>query len=417
MVGLDFNSNPSQYRTWIVSNSPDFDGYFCPLQSGSNALQDISAYLCPTDGYDFNLPLGDQWEPYPIELLNTFAIRKTLPSLISDSSLLVSDGYIYLFGSNLSNKIYQATTNNPQNWIDTGAILPQALYGSSLAVVGNTIYLFGGKNSSAIANIFTASLSNPLHWVQASQTLPIPLAHSSLGMYNGSLYLFGGLTTGGASNNILTASSASPLNWSNTGAHLPQAIYGSSLAQIDGYWQMMGGQTSPNNPSVQISVAPITNPTSWKLDGYLPYQSSFSQFFSIGADGYLIGTMEGSAPTGFTTILQCNFNTPNVFVDTGQVIKGVISHSQLAVIQDRMWLFGGNSLSAIFACNQQVKYSMFNTLDAFNFPTIQTYSQITRVLLPAINNASNPFQALSIPYWITDYNLMGPPIPPVVPAS
>jgi hypothetical protein len=411
MLARDINSNPTQYRTWVVPNTPDFTGqFYTGYKSGANAFVDVVAYAINDDSViaDFDLPTPSMWNPVPGDYTKDYPIQKNLPFPIEDSQLAIIDGYGYMFGGKVTNKIFKAELNNPADWFDTGAVLPTPLYGSSFAVVDGYMYLFGGHDgydgydgySSFGSSIFSAPVSNPLNWTDTGATLPIKLAYSSLGMYDGYLYLFGGQqgSGGGATNVILTASASNPLVWTNTGQTIPSPVYGSVLAQVDGYWMLYGGLLNPNTPTQQIWDAPVTSPTSWMLDGYLPYPTAHGQFITMGNDGYLIAPVVGAAPTGFTPILQCHLGQPSMFMDTQQVVRGVISHSQVAIIYDRVWFFGGSGSTSMFACNQILKYPL-------NSPVVQAYGQITRVLLPATDNLDNPYQALCFPYWKTDYVL------------
>jgi hypothetical protein len=419
MVARDDNSIPTQYRTWVVPNAPDFTGaQYTGLKSGPAPFVGVKAYAIEDNTViaNFNLPQPSMWNPGPPEIIKSFPIQKLLPFPLEDSALAIisdgyssvdgyghpdgySDGYVYMFGGKLTSKIYRAPLNNPASWSDTGATLPAPLYGASLAIVGSNIYLFGGNNANGpTKSIFSAPLSNPLSWTNNGNLLPMNLGYSSLGMANGSLYLFGGLTNTGASNAILTASTSNPLSWTNTGSTLPIAIYGSSIAQVDGYWWMYGGMTSPSTPTDYIQQSMVSSPTTWALNGYLPYETAFGQFLTVGTDGYLIGPMVGSMGNGFTSIIQCPLSRPNAFFDTNQVVYGVVSHSQLAIIYDRVWLFGGSGEIGMFACNQELKYNWYD-------PVVQNYGQITRVVLSSTNNVVNPFFALCFPYWLTDYLL------------
>jgi hypothetical protein len=322
-----------------------------------------------------------------------------LPYPVEDSCLAIIDGYAYMFGGKITNQIFMASLNNPADWFDSGATLPSNLYGSSLAIVDGYIYLFGGNNGTGTTNtIFVAQVSNPLSWTNTGATLPISLQYSSLGMYQGALYLFGGQGTNNATNVVLTASANSPTSWSIASYTLPTPVYGSTFAQIDGYWMLFGGLISLDTPTNVISRAPVANPSLWSFDGYLPYPSAFGQFLPMGGDGYLVGPVVGALPTGFTPILQCKLASPSTFVDTYLTVRGSISHSQQAIIYDRFWLFGGSGETAVFACNQQLKYNISNA-------TAQVYAQVTRVLLPMTDNLNNPMQALGIPIWRSDYAL------------
>ena len=420
MVARDVNSNPTQYRTWIVANNPDLGAkFYYGYKSGNNPFVDVSAYAIndPAVIADFDLPLPTNWNPIPAQLIKDYPIYKVLPATCEDSQLAVIDGYAYMFGGNITSHIYRASLANPADWIDTGATLPSVLYGAALAIVDGYIYLFGGNNGqmdtpsfAAVNTIYSAPVSNPLDWSDTGSTLPRKLQYSHLGMYDGNLYLFGGHEIGASSTVILTASASDPTLWTVAGGSLPLPLYGSCLAQIDGYWMLFGGNITPDTPSAAIFSAPVTSPTTWSFDGYLPYQTSFSQFVTMGNDGYIIGPMNGQTPfTGFTPIIQCHLSDPSVWFDTNQYVRGQISHSNLAIIYDRIWLFGGSGETAIFACNQDLKYP-------FYVPTVQAYGQITRVLFPGTDNLDNPYQALCFPYWKTDYSMSPPPTPPPVPA-
>ena len=419
MLARDINSNPTQYRTWIVADNPDFGAeFYSGYKSGPNQFVDVTAYTI-NDGYviaDFNLPLGSQWSPVPSEFVADFPIRKVLPEPIEDSQLAIIDGYAYMFGGKVTDKIYYAHLNNPADWFDTGARLPTPLYAASMAIVDGYIYLFGGNSGNetemgtgAVDTIFSAPVSNPLHWTNHGSLLPRKLHYSNLGMVNGNLYLFGGREINNASNVIFHAPTSNPLAWTDTGLRLPVATYGSIFTQLDGYWFMYGGLLFPDTPTNVIWRSPITNPAGGTFDGYLPYATAHGQFVTMGSDGYLIGPMVGS-PSNFTPILQCYLSNPAGFFDTRQVVRGVISHSQLAIIYDRIWLFGGSGETAVFACNQKLKYDYYNHI-------VQNYAHTTRVAFPASDNLNNPWLVLGIPYWQTDYSMSLPPAAPSVPPA
>jgi hypothetical protein len=407
MVARDINSNPTQYRTWVVPNTPDFDGYYYTgYKSGENDFVDVSTYAI-TDGYavvDFNLPIPTSWFAIDNRLNVSYPIRKVLPEQLSSSKLAVIDGYVYIFGGETTDKIYRAPLNNPADWVDTGAVLPSILYAASLAIVNNHIYLFGGNNSNeselglgALDTIYSAPVSNPLSWTNHGSLLPRRLQYSNLGMSDGYLYLFGGIEINHSSDVIFRAPTSNPLAWTDTGARLPVPIYGSMLAQINGNWMMFGGLLFPDTPVNTIYSAPVSNPTAWQITGVLPYPTAQGQFVATGNDGYIIAPMVSPVPsTTYTPIIRCKLSNPNSWVYTQQVVPGSISYSQLAIIYDRIWLFGGTGLTAIFTCNQKLKYDL-SSLRVIN------YGNTTRTVLPATNNLNNPYQALSIPYWITDY--------------
>lgn len=406
MLARDVNTIPTQYRTWVVPNAPDLEAnqYEGP-KGGPNPLVDVSTYAIVDNNViaDFNLPLPAKWQSIPNTPFDFYG-RTILPDPVSDSSLAVIDGYVYLFGGKVSNKIYRARIQNPGEWVDTGATLPTVLYNSSLAIVNETIYLFGGNTGNefdlgqgAVDTIFSASVSDPLTWTNHGSLLPRKLHSSCLGMANGELFLFGGQELNTATDLIFSASTSDPLSWSIVGA-LPKPMYGSTIIQLNGFWYLLGGQDFPDSIFNEIYRAPVMTPTFWQADGYLPYPSSYGHFLPMGNDGYYYGLSPGATPTGFTTIVQVSLNNITQWINTLQVIPAVISHSQAAIVYDRFWFFGGSGLSAIFTCDQVLKYP-------YTHPTVVAYGTNTRTIFQQTDNLNQPFEALGIPYWLTDYKM------------
>ena len=398
MVGMDFNSSPTQYRTWVVNDTPDFDGYYyAGLKSGPEPLLDVVAYSI-ADGYavvDFNLPNPLSW--------NTS--YRVLPKAVYNSQLAIVDGYAYLFGGSLdgygndgygtTNKIFRTDLNVPADWADTGATLPNSVCLSQLAVVDGYMYMFGGLNKDvAIDNIFSAPLTNPLSWTDHGHLLPRNLHSSSLCIADGYLYLYGGYEVNYASEVIFKASVTNPLAWVDTGASLPTKLYGSQLGIVDGYIYLFGGLLAADSPTSNIYRAARTSATSWSVVGAMPMASCYSQFFTVASKGYLIGP---TFPTGtLTRILSCNLSTPLLWSDTLKTIPGQVAQSQIGIIGDRLFLFGGNGSSVIFADNSIVKYTPTD-------PVAVSYGSITRTQYNATANPLDLFKLLGFPYWKTNY--------------
>jgi hypothetical protein len=399
MVGRDVNSIPKQYRTWVV-NTPDFTGASYPdgyLKSGTNDLVDIVAYYIKDDGYvvDFNLPTPKIW--------NT--TKKVLPDgyQICDAQLAVVDGYVYLFGGVGSKKICRASLNNPATWTDTGALLPSTLYGSQLAIVDGYIYLFGGNDSHSTSNnyaackkIYRAHTNDPLTWIDTGASLPGELQNSQLFMGDGYLHLFGGIDGYAASNAIYIASISAPTVWTNTGLTLPDELYGSQIGLIDGYAYLFGGFNSLHATSSNIYKAQASNLTSWSLVGSLPVPMTGAQFFTIDGYGYLIGAAN-SGIASYTNIFRCDLTAPSSWVSLPNTVPGTLYQSQVAIIADRVFMFGGNGQAAIFACDQDIQYSFTNA-------TAVSYGLKTRTTFKAIDNVHQPFLTLGFPYWKTSYS-------------
>ncbi len=236
--------------------------------------------------------------------------------------------------------------------------------GSQLAIVNDVIYLFGGTTdatlSSATDTIFSAPASNPLNWTNNGHLLPRKLHHSQVAVIGNNLYLFGGNEVNSASNVILTAPLSNPLSWTNTGSTLPDALYGSQLAILDGYVFLFGGLLDPITSTPNIYSATLSHPLVWSVSGLLPLPISYGQFATIGAQGYLFTPT--NAATSFTRIFRCNLTNPNAWVDTQSTLNSSVSQSHLAIVYDRIFLFGGNGTTVIMANNSVLKYNLDNII-------------------------------------------------------
>ena len=397
MLGRDINSSPTQYRTWVVNDQPDFTGsLYQGLKSGPDPLAEISAFelVDPSVLGNFNLPNPVFW----------YTTRKVLPSAVYNSQLGIIDGYAYLFGGQGDASIYQASTNNPTDWINTGATLPTPLASSQLAILDydgydgyqdGYLYLFGGSNGGPSSTIYSAPISNPLQWTNKGNLLPFGLAHSQIAIIGSYLYLFGGNTSTGPTAHILKASIANPLVWTDTGVTLPAPLYSSQVAIIGGNIYLFGGLTGPNSPSFYIMTASVNNPLVWSYVQYaLPYAMWNAQFVAIGDQGYLIGpTTSGSQ---FTKIFRCNLSNPQLWYDSGKTVPGIVTQSQLGIIYDRIWLFGGCGSSIIFTCDPLLK-SLPGAAEQ------RAYGNVTRTQYDSVSSELDLFGVLGFPNWKTDY--------------
>lgn len=396
MLGRDVNSSPLQFRTWVVDDEPDFAGVlYTGLKSGSDPLVNISATEIQ-DGYviaDFNLPNPLSWQN----------ARQTLPTGLYNSQAAVVDGYVYLFGGKDSDVIYRATLDNPATWEDTLARLPDVLGGSQLALVDGYLYLFGGSNDSAdtaVDVIYQASIDDPLVWWDSSATLPSPVCESQLGIADGYMYLFGGQNGGTALDSIFRANVSDPLTWIDTGDTLPQPLFGSQIGLLDGYFYLFGGLQEIGSPIDNIYQASLFDPTAFISVGNLPYSIAYGQFFTIGDNCYLVTPAapdSGGLSPYLTRVLRCNRSIPSAWLDTELTVSADISQSQLAIIYDRIFLFGGNGSSVIAAADQLLKYPITDGSAS------QSYGYVTRTQYQSQSTPEDLIKVIGFPYWKTDY--------------
>ena len=387
MLARDHNSSPTQYRTWVVPNQPDFTGnqYF-GLKSGPTPFNNVTTEIILDDTVvaDFNLPSPQSW----------IITERVIPENIQDAQLAVIDGYVYLFGGFNLDKIFRTTLDNPADWEDTGAVLPEILSSSQFAIVNNTIYLFGGRDGyGATDHIFSASLSNPLSWTDHGALLPAKVQDHQLIITDGYLYLLGGRNDTGAISTIMQADVNSPLTWSSVG-NLVNPLYSSHVGIVDGYIYLFGGFISSAQPTTNIYSASVNNATSWSLTGNLPIPAFNGQFFTIGTKGYLISPTDST--TSLTRILRCNLSSPNLWIDTKSTIPGMLYSSHFAIIGDRLFLIGGNANTSIYADSSILKYD-------FASQDVISYGHVTRTLVNNTPDRLDLFSVLGFPYWKTSY--------------
>lgn len=403
MIGRDINAPPVNfdanweaagvYRTWIVEGEPDFKGeQYTGLKSGDQPLIDVVAYLVPDDAaFDFNLPDPEVWQ----------TTRKTLPESLYDSQLAIVGDYAYLFGGTITDKIFRANINTPVNWEDTGQTLPGPLYGSQLAIIDGYIYLFGGGDDDGYSTdvIYRASTSDPLTWEDTGAVLPDELSYSQLAIIDGYIYLYGGQHEIDARNVIYKASVIDPLTWADTGATLPQSIFGHQLCIFDGYVYLIGGIDFDKNSIDIVYKASLSSPTTFAINSNLPFPTAFGQIVFIGDSVYYFG---GYGTGG--SVLRAKLFSPGsdpllTFNDRGILISGTVTHSQVGIINDRIYLFGGNGSSIIWAAGNKLKITVGNNL---TYQTAVKYELASRTDYDSTSTL-DLFKELGFPPWKTDY--------------
>ncbi|HWB34242.1 MAG TPA: hypothetical protein VG753_02920 [Candidatus Paceibacterota bacterium] len=216
---------------------------------------------------------------------------KSLPAKLEASQLAIVGNSMYLLGGQVGNpvaNIYAASTSNPTVWVDTKKTLPAALMNSQLAIIGDSMYLFGGiiNSGAGVTNaIYTASTSNPYVWKTASKSLPDSLGVSQLAIVGKSMYLFGGWSGSGGTSAIYAASTSNPYVWTKASRSLPNNPYASQLAIIGNNMYLFGGYGDTN-----IYTASTSNPYVWIDTGMnIPSSPGYQQFVFAGYRAYLIG--------------------------------------------------------------------------------------------------------------------------------
>jgi hypothetical protein len=169
----------------------------------------------------------------------------TLPANAEFAAYLENNNILYMFGGNTgggnTTNIYYAPINSTTGigaWKLSTVTLPFACSNLPMAVIGSSVYLFGGFNGSAATDVVYSAAINTdgtlSAFVNTNQNLPVIIC-STQAYSNGSyVYLFGAYNGGSGSNVIYYA----PITGSTIGAWvqstivLPAAIYDVSWAQV-----------------------------------------------------------------------------------------------------------------------------------------------------------------------------------------
>ncbi len=316
----------------VSSISPD-NG---PTSGGTNVTISGTNFIPPNSGADTS------WGT---------VTGKTLPGKLYGSQLAVIEDTIYLFGgfngSAATNVIYTAPVTDPMNWTNTGKTLPGSSYWSNLIRVADKLYLFGGYNGAAMNTIYSASVSAPTVWTNTGKTLPVATHASQICTIGDYIYLFGYSTS--LLSSIYRAPVTDPTNWTNTGKTLPSGLYTGAVSVIGDHVYIFGGYTGSYNNI--IYSAPVADPTTWTNTGKtLPGALGLSQVITIGDFNYLLGGYNGSA--GTSAIYKSSVADPIHWTVASGTLPTALYGSQVAIIDDAIYLFGGYTTAATNAIYQ-----------------------------------------------------------------
>gem|GEM_PF-2973937 len=340
-------------RVTITVTNPDGQSADAPGKFAYTLAAPVITSITPNKGPmagNTNVTVNGSGFLSPNSATNSWtASSKTLPSNLSASSVAVIGNTIYAFGgrtasSTFTNAIYTASVSDPTSWTNTGKTLPSPLGFSSLAVVGDTVYLFAGKTSGAAYTnvIYSAPVSDPTSWTNTGKTLPSTLFASSLAIIDGNIYLYGGMQDNSTYlNTIYTASVSDPTSWTTiTGKTLPGGIALQSIATIGNKLYLYGGQTSASTYANVIWSADASDPTVWTDTGKtLPTALQGTALTTIGNDMYLIG---GGNSSIANTIYTAKTNDPTTWTNSGTTLPSALENTTTLAIGNALYIFGGS---------------------------------------------------------------------------
>jgi len=286
----------------------------------------------------------------PTTFTNTSA---TLPAGAPEgvNQPLVIGNYIYRFGgydgANYTTVISRAPLSNPTSWSNVGN-MPASSYAATQFVIGNTIYSFGGINSTGTAwtnGIYTAPTSNPTSWTsQGSLPAAAPASASNATIVGDTIYFFGGISS--ATNNwtdaIYAAPVSNPTAWAQVGtlpSGAPDGVGGSAVIVGSYIYKFGGASTDIGNTNV-IWRAPLYSPTSWSNTGAtLPGILAYAPPAIVGNTIYLLGGHNGSVWTG--TIYTAPVSNPLSWSTSAATVPITPGLSSPVIIDNKLYIFGG----------------------------------------------------------------------------
>ncbi|MEP7103272.1 MAG: IPT/TIG domain-containing protein [Candidatus Dojkabacteria bacterium] len=274
---------------------------------------------------------------------------KTLPTVLQGSSVAIVGNNIYAFGgysTGYTNVIYTATIADPTTWsIVASKTLPANLAYASVAVIGSNVYLFGGFNgTTASTAIYRATTADPTTWTTvAGKTLPTGTYAASLAIVGNNIYLYGGSNATANTNLIYTATTADPTTWSNTGHTLPFISEAASIITVGNTMYLLGGNDVAYTG--RILSASTSDPTTWTNTGKTI--GGANGFFQIQAIGDYIYAFGGFTGSDLNVIYKAPISDPTTWSNTGFTLSTTIGVSQSAVINGFIYIFGGNVAGAV----------------------------------------------------------------------
>lgn len=309
-------SNSSGYRTGDIIRRPSSvtpDGFYRANGGQVDKDTNSSLYSVIGDKYtNYTTPgSGQPWQQqYQINdkqssVLGTWSLGTALPVPMYLNKAIVTKNRIYLLAGIvngvISTAVYTSVINSDGSlgaWTSTTA-LPVAMYGYSIIVVKNRIYLFGGHNgSAALSTIYTTTINSDGTLGTWAITTPLPLIlNGSLAvMIKNSVYLIGG----------------------DNGTTIKSTIYRASIYSDGslGVWENIGSLVSPLSTSLSIV-------TKNRI--------------------YLVGGYNGVSYNGniYTALINSD-GTFGTWTSAGS-LPGVLTATQVIVTKNRVHLLGGNT--------------------------------------------------------------------------
>jgi N-acetylneuraminic acid mutarotase len=205
------------------------------------------------------------------ESANTWSTGAVLPLAIRGMSYALGpDTMIYSFsgvtGTTVTNCYKYGVVSNAWTAI---ANIPQAIWYSAAATVGNKIYIFGGENYGTLVQSYTPSTNT---WATVATTIPVAVKEHAAVAFNGKVYIIGG-NYSVPMNNVQIYDPVA--NTWTTGANMPNAAgqFAYALGSDNKIYCIGGKSSQTNNSSPFYNYVQIYDPiaNTWSAGPIIPH--------------------------------------------------------------------------------------------------------------------------------------------------
>lgn len=256
--------------------------------------------------------------------------------------------------------IFRAHISTPQNWEDTFAAINKASIGGALYMDGTYIWIFGGLDSDGNANLIQrAAYTDPLTWTSAG-TLPNNKQFAGFAVVGSSLYLYGGNDeTGTPVSSILSAAVGDPTTWTVEGSALPTEVVGATTYVNDTTVYLLGGLSNAGGQQNLIYSATIGTPT------------VMSQVGTIAGNSYFPGKIYVSGTTIYfiysTGVMKANVSDPLTWTDSALSMAASTTNGMVGTHNGAVYVFGG--ISSVGAAITTIQVAAAGKPDTFAIST------------------------------------------------
>jgi N-acetylneuraminic acid mutarotase len=290
--------------------------------------------------------------------IGTWSTTTATPDASTQHAAVVANGYIYRVG--FGNVVYAPINSNGTvgTWTTTNN-LPSTLQDNAAVVSNGYLYTMGGTSANAATStVFYANINEKGRIADEGwnndNPLPSAIAYHSAVASNGYLYSTGGQNNGLATSSVFYA----PINsngtlgtWQKNSNSLPDTLYWHSAVAYNGYLYTTGGHdSSTNNATSSVFYAPInSNGTvgTWqKNSNSLP--SALREHSAVAYNGYMY-TMGGYSTGNTSTVFYAPINsngTVGTWQTTTALPSTLIDHSAVAA-NGYLYVAGGSNGGAV----------------------------------------------------------------------